>query len=402
MLLPPLPENETARLAELKNYSFLDTLPEKDLDDLTRLASEICQTPIALIGLIDEKRQWYKSKVGIDGNEVQRELSFCSYALLDTSSILEVADSRQDERFKDNPSVTGPPNVIFYAGVPLVTTNGYALGTLCVIDDKVRKLSDSQRNSLWIIANQIIQLFELRRSIRLLKETEKRLSESNEEMKAFTYTVSHDLRTPLRSINSYASILLQDHTSQLDEEARQMCGRMSSEAKRMGNLIDDLLTFTRLNQSPLKIVPIDMTQLASQVFRKISAPLEPSKIDFKTAALPAINGDPFMIELVWQNLIDNAIKFSSMRAHPVIEIGSENRGNKDVYFIRDNGAGFDMKYVHKLFGVFERLYGLHEFDGTGVGLAIIKRIVERHGGRIWAEGEPGKGATFYFTINEGK
>ena len=136
--------------------------------------------------------------------------------------------------------------------------------------------------------------------------------------------------------------------------------------------------------------------------RKISAPLEPSKIDFKTAALPAINGDPFMIELVWQNLIDNAIKFSSMRAHPVIEIGSENRGNKDVYFIRDNGAGFDMKYVHKLFGVFERLYGLHEFDGTGVGLAIIKRIVERHGGRIWAEGEPGKGATFYFTINEGK
>jgi len=398
MFLSPLPENEIDRLKELKKYSFLDTLPEKDLDDLTKLASEICQTPIALIALIDEKRQWYKSRVGVDSIEIERHSSICTYTLLKPDEILEISDLRLDERFRDNPNVTGEQRVIFYAGVPLVTSNGFAIGTISVVDIKPRKLKENQRNALRIIANQIISLFELRRSILLLKDTETQLRESNEEMKAFTYSVSHDLRTPMRSINSYASILLEEYSPYLDEEAKRISGRIGSEARRMGCLIDDLLTYSRLSQSPLKISEVNMTHLATTVFEKMAPESSRSRIDFKISTLPFVKGDAALLELVWQNLIDNAIKYSSEKEKAIIEVGSKREGDKEIYFIRDNGAGFDMKYVHKLFGVFERLYGLHEFEGTGVGLAIIKRILERHGAHAWAEGVLSEGATFYFSF----
>lgn len=396
----PLPENEHERLKELKKYSFLDALPEKDLDDLTKLASEICQTPIALIALIDEKKQWYKSRVGVDSIELDRDASICTHTLLKPDEVMQVPDLRLDERFKNNPNVANAPYVVFYAGVSLVTSTGYALGTLSVIDVKPRKLDTNQLDALRIIANQTISLFELRRSVLLLKDTETRLSESNEEMRAFTHSVSHDLRAPMRSINSYATILLNEYADQLEDDAKHMFGRIGSEARRMGDLIDDLLTFSRLSQVKLRVSEVDMTRLATRVSEKLTRTLDKSRIEFKISPLPSAKGDTAMLELVWQNLIDNALKFSSKKSHSVIEIGSIKKGDTDVYFIRDNGAGFDMKYVHKLFGVFERLYGWNEFEGTGVGLAIIKRILERHGARIWAEGALNEGATFYFLFTD--
>jgi GAF domain-containing protein len=168
MEIAKVPENEAARLQALREYAILDTLPEKDFEDITRIASEICQTPISLITLIDSERQWFKSKIGIENTETHRDHAFCAHALNAPNEILNVKDSREDTRFSGNPYVTGDPNVVFYAGVPLVNDEGFALGTICVIDQKPRELSEMQLNSLRALSNQVVKLFELRRANKLL------------------------------------------------------------------------------------------------------------------------------------------------------------------------------------------------------------------------------------------
>jgi signal transduction histidine kinase len=391
MIAVPKPENEEDRLEELKAYSFLDAFPEKELDELTHLASEICQAPIALIGLIDEQKQWYKSKVGVQHNEVPRELSFCSYALLDPTNVMVVEDARKDIRFRENPFVTQEQGVVSYTGVPLTTSNGYALGTLCVIDIIPKKLLPNQLRALQTLANQAMKIFELRKA-------EKQLREMNEELQAFTYTVSHDLRAPLRGISAFADILQTDFSEQLGEEGKRISSRLINEAKSMKQLIDNLLEFSHLIHVTPDIQTVNMQEMVNEVYKGLAQFEDKLKPRFIVGQLPPAKADSELVRQVWQNLISNAIKYSSKNSQPLIEIGCEGLGSKPVYFIRDNGAGFDMQFAHKLFGVFERLHTQSEFEGTGVGLAIVKRIIQRHGGRIWAEATVGKGATFYFTI----
>jgi PAS domain S-box-containing protein len=231
----------------------------------------------------------------------------------------------------------------------------------------------------------------------LEKQAEK-LQAANKELEAFSYSVSHDLRAPLRAIDGYTRILIEDYESILDAEGKRLCGIISREARRMGQLIDDLLAFSRLGRKEMYTSKIDMRGMAVSVLNELLKEEERARLDFQIGKLPPARGDSSLIRQVWFNLLANAIKFTSKKEGAVIEIGSKTSKDELTYYVRDTGAGFDMEYANKLFGVFQRLHSESEFDGTGVGLAIIQRIIHRHEGRVWAEGEVGKGATFYFAL----
>ncbi|MFZ4387738.1 MAG: sensor histidine kinase [Chthoniobacterales bacterium] len=230
------------------------------------------------------------------------------------------------------------------------------------------------------------------------------------ELEAFTYSVAHDLRTPLRAVDGFSKILEEDYAGRLDAEGHKIIGVLRNESQRMGDLIDDLLTFSRIGRQKSEPESIDMQDLARKVYSELAAPAIGCgrTINLDLHPLPPAHGSLAMIRLLWVNLIENAIKFTKGHNPAQIEInwrksevGEGGDAGETVYFIRDNGAGFDMRHVGKLFGVFQRLHSDGEFPGTGIGLSLVKRIIERHGGRVWAEGEVGKGATFSFTLPNG-
>ncbi|OYW20488.1 MAG: hypothetical protein B7Z54_00985, partial [Sphingobacteriales bacterium 12-47-4] len=230
------------------------------------------------------------------------------------------------------------------------------------------------------------------------KELENNLRRSNEELEAFTYSVSHDLRAPLRGITGFTTILENEYGLKLDEEARRITGVIKNNALRMGNLIDDLLAFSRMGRKEMAKVRVDMEQMVKELVQEQQIAENDRNIQWTIEPLPMVMGDPATLRQVWINLISNAVKYTSKKERPEIHIGHYVQGRVQVYFIRDNGVGFDSRYRDKLFKVFQRLHSHVEFEGTGVGLALVQKIIIRHGGNTWAEGEMDKGATFYFSI----
>jgi light-regulated signal transduction histidine kinase (bacteriophytochrome) len=224
------------------------------------------------------------------------------------------------------------------------------------------------------------------------------LEATNKELEAFTYSVSHDLRAPLRAISGYTNILIEDYEPLLGTEGKRISNVISSEAHRMGRLIDDLLAFSRLSRKEMQNSMIDMQSMAQTIFAGLVKPDELERTDLQIQNLPPAMGDPSLIHQVWVNLLSNALKFTSKKERAVIEVGSTQDKNETIYYVRDNGAGFEMQYADKLFGVFQRLHNENEFEGTGVGLAIVQRVILRHGGRVWGEGKEDQGAVFYFAL----
>jgi len=225
------------------------------------------------------------------------------------------------------------------------------------------------------------------------------LTEANRELEAFSYSVSHDLRAPLRAIDGFSRILSEEKGRQLDDEGRRLLGIVSGNARKMGQLIDDLLAFSRSSRAEMRRTRVDMTGLARAAFAEARQTVPSGeRVELKLADLPPAQGDPDLLRQVWANLVGNAVKFSALVGAPVVEIEGTVEERRFVYRVRDNGAGFDMAYAHKLFGVFQRLHAPSEFGGTGVGLALVKRIVARHGGDVAAEGAVGRGATFSFWL----
>lgn len=224
------------------------------------------------------------------------------------------------------------------------------------------------------------------------------LQQANQELESFNYTVSHDLRAPLRAISGYSSILLEDYKSALDSEGQRYLGQLQQGAARMGRLIDDLLAFSRSSRTEMKRETVDMSDLARDVYAELAATVPDRNIRFSLGRLPSAQCDRPTMRQVWINLLGNAIKYTRPRTEAVIEVSGTSGEAETIYCVRDNGVGFDMQYVDKLFGVFRRLHAADEFEGMGIGLAIVKRIVERHGGRVWAEGKVNEGAAFYFTL----
>ena len=233
---------------------------------------------------------------------------------------------------------------------------------------------------------------------RRVVERTAQLEAANLELEAFSYSVSHDLRAPLRAIDGFSQAVLEDFGAQLPPDGKRYLGTIRSGAQRMGSLIDDLLAFSRLNRHTLVRQLVNTDLLMRGVLEELGSPWTNRQVDLRIGELTESEGDPALLKQVWINLLSNALKYTRNRELAVIEIGVHNRDGVQVFFVRDNGTGFDMKYVEKLFGVFQRLHRVEDFEGTGVGLAIVQRIVHRHGGKVWAEAAPDQGATFYFTL----
>ncbi len=240
---------------------------------------------------------------------------------------------------------------------------------------------------------------------RLNAELEERVNERtaqlellNNELEAFSYSVSHDLRAPLRNINSFSKSLLIDYANVLDAEGQELLQDIRTATIRMGNLIEDLLNLSRVTRSEMVITTVNLSELANTIIQKFRKAKPDRSVTISIQDEMITQGDNSLLELVLENLLGNAWKFTEKQPDPYVEFGCVEQNNEDVYFVRDNGAGFNMKYSNKLFNPFQRLHKASDFEGTGIGLATVRRIISRHGGRVWAEGQVGEGATFYFTL----
>jgi light-regulated signal transduction histidine kinase (bacteriophytochrome) len=244
--------------------------------------------------------------------------------------------------------------------------------------------------------NEIRQLnLELEERVRLRTAD---LEAANKELEAFSYSVSHDLRAPLRAVDGFSQALLEDYGTGLPDEGVHYLQTIRKGAQRMGILIDDLLSFARLSRAPLSKQRVDTTKLVRDVIDELSSEKEGRRIDLRVHDLSPCHADPALLKQVWMNLLSNALKYTRKKDRALIEVGSHSENGENLYFVRDNGTGFDMRYADKLFGVFQRLHRNDEFEGTGVGLAIVQRVVHRHGGRVWAESILDHGATFHFSL----
>lgn len=259
------------------------------------------------------------------------------------------------------------------------------------LEKKVQELNRSEKAMLYMVE-------DLNQTSEQLKKEQEKLEVANKELEAFSYSVSHDLRAPLRSIDGFTRILMEDYVTNLDAEGKRLGAVIQQNAKKMAQLIDDLLTFSRMARTTMSLTQINMKNMVNSIYLEVTVPEERQRINFNIDDLSETEGDTTMMRQVWMNLISNAVKFSSYSKQAVISVSNQEEENKITYCIVDNGAGFDMKYKDKLFGVFQRLHGEKEFEGTGVGLALVQRIIHRHGGKVWAEGKVDKGAAFYFSL----
>jgi PAS domain S-box-containing protein len=270
---------------------------------------------------------------------------------------------------------------------PLLDTLGQVLGVITTLSDVTERKRAEQ--SLLQLNAELEQRVE---------ERTRQLQEVNKELESFAYSVSHDLRAPLRAIDGFARALVEDFGSSLAEGARRHLDTISRNAVRMARLIDDLLEYSRLGRRELILAPVNMDKLVSELVEEFRRTAPNAALEFEVGPLPRARADWSMLRVALHNLMENAVKYSAPADAPRVQIGGQADGAWNVYSIRDNGVGFDMAYVDQIFGVFHRLHPASEFEGTGVGLALVKRIVSRHGGRVWAEGRVGDGATFSFTL----
>jgi signal transduction histidine kinase len=266
-------------------------------------------------------------------------------------------------------------------------------------NDEIGFLTDAFNAMLERIQRQTREITAFNQNLEeIIKERTRELRAANKELEAFSYSVSHDLRAPLRSIHGYMNIFLEEYSHLLDDEGKRLVNTSIANGKRMGQLIDDLLAFSRLSRQALRKSGVSMYDMVQDVWREQSQTDTDGEFAFTLTQLPPARADAVTIKQVWANLISNARKYSQDKPDAAISVGSMEKDGNIIYYVRDNGAGFDMQYYDKLFGVFQRLHSQEEFEGTGVGLAIVHRIIAKHGGEVWAEGEVDKGATFYFSL----
>ncbi len=390
MITAPRPDNEKARVENLYTYDIVDSLPEEEYDNITKIASDICGTPVSLITTMEEERQWIKSAVGTDVTEVPRDISFCSHLLTNGEDII-FKDLRRNADFTDHPMVAGPLQVGFYAGVPVFSVEGYPIATLCVLDNEPRELTEKQIKSLQALAKQVAVLLKLRKTLRQTEQLNRELQTANDNLESFNYMVTHDLKTPLREIRNYLEAVQEDFGEVLPEEVRGIFGKVSETSAHMDNLIEDLTKLSRIDNYKLKSAPINLTALCHELI----AVHDGKKHEFIIAENLHTTGDKALIALALRNLIENAVKYSSNETAPRVEISETNRAGKNYFCVRDNGVGFAVEKAENIWQPFKRLHSKKEFKGTGIGLTIVKKATDKHGGEVFFQSKIGEGAAFF-------
>lgn len=393
MKIPPLPPNEAERLRALHHYRILDTLPEQVYDDLTRMAAQICDAPIALVSLIDAERQWFKSRLGIEEPETDRAISFCAHAVA-TGEMLMVHDALRDVRFFDNPNVLEDPHVRFYAGAPLRTEAGHALGTLCVIDRRPRELSDSQVAMLQTLSRMVMSQLDLRLLLSEREQVERARSE-------LVSIVSHELRTPLTAIRGSLGLIEGGAAGEMPPAISPLVQVARNSTDRLIRLVSDVLDLERMEagRMELPLVELDSAGLVQTAVSGIGGMATQAGVEISSEVDPdagRVRGDHDRLVQVLTNLLSNAIKASPPGSEVWVRVEPAPNGRVRMS-VRDEGPGIAEGDLPKLFGRFQQVG--RSKGGSGLGLAICRGIVEEHGGRIGVDTRPGEGSTFWFEVH---
>ena len=395
MKISPITIDETKRIKALYDYEILDTEAEKTFDDLTLLASEICETPIALISLIDPKRQWFKSSLGLNAFETERDIAFCAHAIHE-HKILEIPDALEDERFADNPLVTGTPNIRFYAGAPLITPDGFAIGTLCVISDKPKKLNSHQLKSLEILSREVITQMELRKKVAELKK-------ANEFTNDFLSNMSHEIRTPLNAINGFSELLSQRCLNlKLPSDIQDYIAEIDFSAKHLLSIVNSVLDLSKIESGKIELTPSWLQSY--QFLKKTKSMMEVRatakgitlRLEIDSKVPEYFYLDEGKLSQILINLISNSIKFTKKDKKITLNVTYIN--NDLIFKIMDEGIGISDENQNKLFNRFQQAGDNKNIEGTGLGLYITKSLVQLMAGTIALTSKKNIGTTVLVTL----
>lgn len=403
--------NELSRIEALRSLDILDSEAEKDFDEIVKLASRICNTPISLVSLIDVNRQWFKANHGLEGfKETPRDIAFCSYAI-EQDDVMIISDATSDSRFASNPLVTGHPDIRFYAGMPLVTSEGYKIGTLCVIDRMPKNLTEEQIDSLRILSGQVMKLIELRETVKILRIADQELrtakgkaERATESKSQFLSTMSHEIRTPMNAVIGLTEILLQRSPRQDQIQDLQL---LKFSGENLLTIINDILDFNKIEAGKM-----DMESISFDLHHLVKSckSLHENKCSEKELRLfisladsvpKFLKGDPVRLNQILTNLVSNAIKFTEKG---FVEIGIVAESFQGAYKIRfnvkDSGIGIPPDKLTHIFDDFTQASSdtTRKYGGTGLGLAITKKLVELMGGRMNIKSTPGFGSDFSFEL----
>lgn len=395
------------RLKVLEALDVMDTEAEHELNEIVELASKICNKPVSLISLLDKNRQWFKAKVGIDLVETPVGIAFCKHAI-EQNNVFMVEDATKDDRFRDNPLVTGYPDIRFYAGTPLKTTEGYNIGTLCVLDNKSGDLTPDQQDALEILGKQVVKHLELKKAFKTLQEKNKKIEVQQNELKQLLSfkdkifaVVGHDLQGPINGLVQVMELL--NSGGLTEEEFRGVIPVLANQVKIAGDILDNILAWAKSQHSGAVVhkQSVVVRDLLSEVLGTLSSDADKKGVKMimnLSNDIPVLNLNKDATTIVLRNLIKNSVKFCNSGDSVGVDCGIDN--NVLTFTIKDTGIGFDDNIASKLFNPAEHVttFGTAREKGTGLGLLICKNLVELNGGRIWAEGRPNQGASFYFTI----
>jgi len=399
MLKPPVPENESERLAALNSYQILDTIPEQGFDEITLIASEICQTPISLVSLIDNDRQWFKSAHGVASTETHKDFAFCAHAILQPNEVMVVQDANSDVRFTDNPLVTGDSKVIFYTGVPLVNPDGHALGTLCVIDHTPREQLDArQLKTLKALANQVVAQLELRKKVAELDAAKKELEQSNQYLEKFAVMAAHDIRNPLTNILLTSKVLKDRFKDKLDDKGNKFLDIINNSSHKLISLLEKMLDYSKSAKVLMQgREEAEVLYLLDEILKLVNVP--PS-FTIKISSRPIkITTSIIAFEQIMSNLLNNAIRYNN-KTEGIIQIEFDADSWFYTFNVIDNGVGISPENYVKIFEPMTTLGTKDRFDavGSGVGLSTVKRLVEALGGTIKVNSVIDEFTTFTFTL----
>jgi len=400
--IPTPPDNEKQRLEALESYQIMDSLPEEDFDELTKMASQICGTPIALITLVDNSRQWFKSKLGIDVQQTPRAHAFCAHTIIDPSGVMVVSNAKEDQRFAENPLVTGDPNIAFYAGISLLTPEGMPMGSLCVIDTIPRTLDEQQLWSLKVLGKQVIAQMELRKKLLLLCETNNRLVETNQFMQQFATAAAHDIKNPLSTISMSSELLVRHLNNSGDQKGIKLASTSLNSAKTLGKLINDMLDYSiRPEILTVQHETIELDGFLHKTVAMLSIP-ENVQISYPEKKI-RINTSAIALQQIMINLLTNSIRYNDKQIC-LIQIDCVIDDDIAKITVSDNGMGIRKEELER---IFQRNVTLNTSDrfaqsGTGIGLATVKLLVEKLGGEISVQSTPGIGSAFTFTMRSNK